>query len=235
MRDRLLSTLTLVGLAGLAGCGDGPADPGPEPLAPEVALELLAAEANRDGDVDAASGFSGGALALRMGVRPSEIAVQLDGRTVRYLALVAGIARQLRNGDVVLQRTLIAWTGDPHPTAVLQVSLVSDQGVFGFPSDLASAADPRGRARGTWVNLRERLRFVATAGGAGIQLASTGAPCEGTLADLRCVEARYDVRVNGVFHALLRRDGVETDASRRLEIQTAADGVNGVLVGPREP
>jgi len=216
----------------LAACEDGPTQPVEQDLAPELALDQLAAEANSAGDADAADAFSAGAYAVRLGLQPTEIAVQIAGETIRYYALVAGFVRTLPNDERVLARTLVAWTPDRRPEAVLQVSLLTDAGSFGFPARLSTDVDPRGRARGTWADLVRQIRWVATEGSATISLEGTGAPCTHPgPAALSCLTARYDVRVDGVFHVLLRRDGVATDLSRRLEIATSASGVAGVVIG----
>jgi hypothetical protein len=244
MVDMSVRFVRFVGLSVLLGglvtaCETSTTEPLPSADADiEAALELMAAEANSAGDHDAADGFSGGALALRLGVRPTEIAVSINGETERYLAVVAGIAHTLRGGPSVLKRALIAWTpvNDRRPTAILQVSLLTDEGTFGFPTDLTTAVDPRGRARGTWVNLIRDLRFVATSGAAGIVLAqATDDPCEGALSELpglRCVKATYDMHAEGRFAALLARDARTVDEAQIILVQTAATGINGVFITP---
>ncbi|TFH64872.1 MAG: hypothetical protein E4G90_07245 [Gemmatimonadales bacterium] len=227
-------------LGGLVSAREtGPSEPLPNPDAEvEAALGLMAAEANSAGDHDAADGFSGGALALRLGIRPTEIAVSVNGETARYWAVVAGIAHTLRGGPSVLKRSLIAWTAgdDRRPTAILQVSLLTDEASFAFPTDLLTAADPRGRARGTWVDLVQHLRFVAISGAAGIVVAeTTDDPCDGALGELpglRCVKATYDMHADGRFAALLTRDARTADETQIILIQTAAQGVNGIFVSP---
>jgi hypothetical protein len=236
-----LRFVRLIGAACLAlaaACEGGPA--GPQELSQdlEATLEVMAADANRDGDPDAAAAFSGGALALRLGVRPSDIVVQVGGESVRYQALVYGVVRTLRSGDLVLHRNLIAWTGERRPVALLQVSQLTDQAAFGFPADLSTAADPRGRARGTWADLLKGQRWVATAGTSAIVLASTGGPCIRQLSsnpELRCMTAEFDIRVDGDFYRLLRPDAHDVDRSRALEISTAATGVHGVVISPVTP
>ncbi len=230
-------TVFLGGL--VTACETSTTEPLPSAAADiEATLAVMAAEANSAGDHDAADGFSGGALALRLGVRPTEIAVSIDGETERYLAVVAGIAHTLRGGPSVLKRSLIAWAPvtDRRPTAILQVSLLTDEGTFGFPTDLTTAVDPRGRARGTWVDLVHKLRFVATSGAAGILLAeATDGPCVGALSELpglRCVKATYDIHAEGRFAALLARDARTVDEARIILVQTAASRVQGILVTP---
>jgi hypothetical protein len=218
-------------LAAVAACDAGPLAPDDANEDPAAALDLLAADANRTGDADLAEAASGGALALRLGVRPSEIIVRVGDESVRYQALVVGTLRMLRTGTRVLHRSLIAWTGDRRPVALLQVSQLTDQAVFGYPAELTTAIDPRGRARGTWVDFAAGAHWVATAGPSTIVLAATGEPCERKASDLRCALARYDLRVEGEFHRLSSRGG-ELDRGRMLPIASGADGVSGVVLGP---
>lgn len=238
MSLRCVRRAGIAGLALAAACEGGPADPEDPSQDLEATLEVMAADANRDGDADAAAAFSGGALALRLGVRPSEILVQVGDESVRYQALVYAVVRTLRNGDPVLHQNLIAWTGERRPVALLQVSQLTEEAAFGFPADLSTAADPRGRARGTWADLVKGQRWVATAGTSVIALASTGGPCIRQLSsnpELRCATAEFDIRVDGDFHRLLRRDAHDVDRSRALEISTSATGVNGVVISPVTP
>jgi hypothetical protein len=214
-----------------SGCATDPAAPGSSENELEATLEQLAAESNSAGDADAAAGFSDGLLAVRLGVRPTELVVEVAGAPARYRAIVTGIVHQNRAGADVLRRTLLAWQGDPRPEAVLQVSSQSDAGSFGFPTDVASAADPARPARGTWVNLARRHTFVATSGSAAIALTSTGEECPSLPADtrLRCAMARYDVAIDGVFHRLPRRDSRAPDQLTRIEIK-ASGGVAGIVI-----
>lgn len=239
MTFRSLKHLTLaLGAVVLAtGCEEStPLEPLEQSVETELALSQMAAESNAAGDADAADGFSSGALALRMGVRPTDIVVTIRGEEIRYQALVAGIVRYLRNGERVLYRHLIAWTPEAgRPTAVLQVMQLTDEGLFGFPSDISTAVDPRGRARGTWVNRVSDHRWVATAGGSGISLVSTGDPCVGGLAtnpNITCVKARFNIRVDGGFQKLLGRDSRQFAPDELLQIASQFAGVNGVVITP---
>ena len=196
----------------------------------ELAFESLAAQANSEGDVERSESMSGGATALRMGVRPSIIEVTIDGELVRYNAVVAGINRRGDDGVVRPMRRLIAWTGDRTPEQVLEVSLASDQGDFGIPG-----GNPSPTARGTWTDRTAGERWVAVNGGAEITLASSGEPCGRPLAEnlsTACAKARWNVRVAGGF-ALRRADQSLGEAT--LSISTLAEGVSGILITPNNP
>ncbi len=224
-------------LVALAGCDSAPAAPEEDPADAglELALEQMAAEANSAGDGDAAIAFNDGLSALRFGVRPSEIGVQIDGELVRYQALLVGIAVRQHDGRELMRRSLIAWTGEPRPTAILHASSFSDEAQFGYPADLATRADPVGRARGTWLDLVRGHRFVATSGPVAMVLGGTGEPCPAVPADapLLCVTARWDIRLEGTFHLLPSRDARQADDGIRMVIGTSADGVSGVVLSRR--
>lgn len=238
MSRKPFSLCLALGLVAVAtGCDEAtPLEPGEQTAEVELALNTMASEANQVGDADAADGFSSGALALRMGVRPTDIVVTVRGEQVRYHALVAGIVRHLPNGTRVLYRHLIAWTPtEGRPAQILQVSQLTDQAGFGFPSSISTAADPRGRARGTWADRVNGERWVATAGTSAMTLASTGDSCIGNLSQLpnaTCVQARYDLRVDGGFQKLTTRDSRSPAPDVLLQIATQATDVNGVLIAP---
>lgn len=224
---RLLSGIALLGLA--AACTDAPTEPIDENTELAVAFDGMAADANRGGDAEGAASLSAGSLALRMGVRPSVIDVEIEGQTVRHFALVAAISRTV-DGETRLLQTLFAWTGGRRPTTILEVGILGQQGTFSHEA----SAQPAGRARGVYLNLVERMRWIATSGSAAIALASTGEACGRPLSEnpnIECVKARFNVRVDGVFQ---RREmgaaGPVTGAG--ISISTDADGVHGVVVGP---
>jgi len=229
----LLLGLTLF----LAACEEAPTGPAPESepepeLAPtpELAMDQLATEAVRDGDAERADFYRGGAIALRLGVRPSEIEVRIQNETFVYKAIMVGVVR-IRGDQRVLFRTLLAWTGEPRPEAILQVASRTDLGLFGQPDHAdGGVTDNPGRARGRWADLVNRERWVATSGSAGMELVETGAACPiptTTDAAFGCVLARYDIRINGVF-----RPAGSDQGGPPKPIHTNADGVNGVVLSP---
>jgi len=226
MSRSLLAAVALIGLG--SACSDAPTEPLDTEAELAATFETMAAEANREGDADGAAALSGGSMALRMGVRPSLIPVTIDGEVIRHYALVAGVTRVI-DGETRMIRTLFAWTGDRRPHTILEVTLRSDAGDFGPAADDAS-----NRARGVYTDLRQRLRWFATGGGAAITLAEAGEACGRPLSDnpnIECIRARFDVRVAGEFH---RRspESVEPIAESRLSIATVAEGVKGVVVAP---
>jgi hypothetical protein len=88
----------------------------------ESTLEQMAAEANSAGDPDAAVAFNDGLAALRYGVRPTEIAVHLGDKIVRYNALVVGVKVRHHGTEELMRRSLVAWAGEPRPKALLQAT-----------------------------------------------------------------------------------------------------------------
>lgn len=227
-----LGTTRSLGLlaAGLfaAACQEGPTTaPSEAGLDLQAAIAEVAAEAARSGDTARAETLSHGARALRWGIQPTEIEVKIHNETYTYLAIVVGRVRRGPDGEPRLIRSLLAWTGRP-PTALLQVTSASDQALFGHPGN-GNGNGPDG-ARGSWKDLVNRELWVATAGSADMELASTGDPCPvaPTDAALQCVVATFDIRINGNFQLV----GTEGPGGQPVEIHTNADGVNGVVIKP---
>ena len=106
--SRLTSLRTRLGLCAALGfltaCSTDPAAPDASVPELEATLEQLAAEANSAGDVDAAAAFGDGLLAVRLGVRPTELEVTVAGQSARYRAIVTGVAHTLDDGTTVIRR-----------------------------------------------------------------------------------------------------------------------------------
>ncbi|HEV8597806.1 MAG TPA: hypothetical protein VGQ69_00435 [Gemmatimonadales bacterium] len=233
MSYRSLRLLALLG-AGLfaSACQEGsPTTPAEADLNLQAALSAAGDAAVQSGDLDRAEALRHGATALRWGIRPSRIEVKIKNETQTYLALVVGIIRRRGGAEPVLVRTLVAWTGRP-PTALLQVTSKSDQALFG-PPDGGNGNGGPDAARGHWKDLVNHELWVATAGSADLELASTGAGCPVRPdAALRCVLAWFDLRINGSFQ-LVGNAGPDGGGAP-IEIHTEADGVNGVVIKPAE-
>lgn len=200
------------------GCREGsPTAPAEADLELQAAITAAGDAAAEGGDADRAEALRHGADALRWGIRPSVIEVTVRDQTTRYAAIVVGLVRRGADGERVLVRHLVAWTGRP-PTALLQVTSKSDQAVF------ASTA------RGHWKDLVNRDVWMATAGSADLELAGTGDACptQPPAAALRCVLASFDIRINGSFQLLLP---VGPDG-QPIEIHTSAAGVHGIVIEP---
>lgn len=219
MSGKSFGSLALFAAALIAGgCREG------SPVAPaEADLELQAAitaagdAAVAGGDADRGEALRHGADALRWGIRPSVIEVTIRDATTRYLAIVVGLVRRGSDGERVLVRHLVAWTGRP-PTALLQVTSKSDQALF------ASTA------RGHWNDLANRDVWMATAGSADLELAGTGGACprQPHSTALHCVLASFDIRINGTLQ-LLMPAGPEGEP---IAIHTSAAGVHGLVIEP---
>lgn len=224
-----LSTRFLGALAALAlasGCADGPAEPTSHDTDLAASFDVMAAEARASGDADAASAFEGGALAIRAGLVPSEIDLTIDGEVVTHKAVVHAVARGGPAGPQILMRSLLAWSGQNPRETMLKVMLLADEAEFGHPSQMV----PMGRARGWFGDLVAGIRYLATDGTAGIQVAFIGAPCGPNAPDrpgIRCRRARFDVQVDGSFSALPIATPGEV-----LAIGAAAEGVAGIIVAP---
>ena len=221
----------------LSGCDSSPAGPEDSETAElEVVLQQMAAEANSAGDADAALAFNDGLSGVRFGVRPTEISVQIGDEAVRYRALVVGVAVRNDGSRQLVRRSLVAWTGKPRPSAILHATSFSDEAEFSFPTDLATRGDVEGRARGTWADLAHGRRYVATSGPVGIVVQETGEKCPNLppSAQANCVTAQWNIRLEGVFKLLPRRDARAASNTEPLVIGASADGVNGVVLS-RKP
>ena len=232
MSCRSLRSFALLA-AGLfaAACQEGtPTAPVQADLELQAAFTAAADAAVRSGDPERAEALSHGARALRWGIRPSRIEVKIQNETYEYLAIMVGVLRRGRDGEEVLVRSLVAWTGRP-PTALLQVISKTEQALFGHQDNGNGNGGP-GAARGQWKDLANRELWVATAGSADLELVGTGGACpvQPTDAALRCVLASYDIRINGNFQLV----GTDGPGGSPVEIHTNAYGVNGVVIRPAE-
>jgi len=229
MSCRALRSVTLLAAAGLAAaCQEGaPTTPVEADLAAQAAIGAAGELAAQGGDSERAEALRDAANAVRLGIRPSPIEVKIKNEKFRYLAIVIGRERRSTSGEVVLTRSLVAWTGRP-TTALLHVISKTDHALFGGGS--ASDNGPGG-ARGQWRDLANHALWVATAGSADLELKSRGGACpiQPTAdAALRCILAKWDVRVNSGFQ-LVGDDGPDGNP---IEIHTNADGVNGIVISP---
>jgi hypothetical protein len=224
------SRATLAAAVLLAACADSPtastlgdtavpATSADETVA--ASLDELSASASLQGDTRAASDYADGALAIRLGARPTEIAISVAGQDYRYYAVALGIVERAPDGAELLKRTVIAWHGGDRPDAVLRVMSRSDAALFGR-DDIPG--DP-GRATGTWADLARQARFTAIDGSLATTLNSIGSPCPNVASDRRfaCNLARFDMRMDGTFELV-------GDATYRVPIFSEAQGFSGVVV-----
>lgn len=228
MRSLFLSRSVAIATAiTLAACGgDLPTSTGSSSVvtgdeALAASLDELSVSAAMLGDNRSAEAYADGALAIRLGAVPTEIEVSVDGQGYRYWAVVTGIVERGADGAELLKRSLVAWTGQPRPTAVLKAIARSDAAVFGR-DDIPG--DP-GRATGSWTDLERDHRFFAIDGSFASVVNSIGPVCPYMENDARfaCNLARFDVRMDGTFE-------LAGDATVRLPVETAPDGVAGVVV-----
>jgi hypothetical protein len=211
----------------VAGCAGEPAAPSGAWTRVEAVLEALVAEANRQGNADAAATYSSGLLALRMGATPSEIEVTIGGASTRYQALV--VATRYRPGPEgsAVRRALVAWTATPRPQAVLQVTTLADQAEFSAPPIPAAVG---AGALGIWADLVRGDRWVAASGFAAIRLIGEQGGCsdQPTEVALPCRHARFAIEVDGRFYQIVPERTLRPPML--LPISSAA-AVNGVVIG----
>ena len=210
-------------------CQEGtPTEPVEADLSMQAAIGEAGTAAAISGDTERAEVLRQAGDALRWGIRPSRIEVKIQNEKFSYLAIVVGVVRRGADGEPLLIRSLIAWTGRP-VTALLQVTSNSDHALFGH-SDNGNGNGGPGAARGHWKDRVNQQLWVATAGSTDLELVSTGGVCPVQPADaaLRCVLASFDVRVNGNFQL----QGPNGPDGSPIEIHTNADGVHGVVIRP---
>lgn len=227
MSCRALRSVTILAAGWLAiACQDGTTTgPVEADVSVETTLGASADLAAQGGDTARAEALRDAANAVRLGIRPSQIEVKIKNEKYTYLAVVIGRERRSSTGQAVLIRSLVAWTGRP-TSALLHVIQASDHGLFGGNGN--GSDNGPGGARGQWKDLAAHELWVATAGSSDIELKGTGDTCPAPASTLRCVLAKWDVRVNGSFQLV----GDGGPAGNPIEIHTNADGVNGVVIKP---
>lgn len=196
-------------------------------------FDELATEATARGDRDEGGAFSEAALAIRLGIRPTEIGVTIGGEARRYLAF----AHVVRNGDDTRPlpsiRSVVAYrrqsTGR-RPAEVLYLATNQDSTLFRLPV-LPKPTDGD-FAVASWKDLINRQFWVATAGKGGIRLLRSGDPCPKVNSGRRvtCTVGEFGVLVDGEFNALIDNQRGNIDRSRTLKIGTRATGVNGAVL-----
>ncbi len=167
----------------------------------EVALLLdeMAVHSASVSDQEAATAYAGGALALRFGVEPTPVVLNVNGVDVRYRAVMTAFANSPTTTDVGV-RTLVAWTANGEGrTAIMLIAARSDEASFD-PSGLPTGP---GLAKGVWANLTAGMRFQAETGSSTTQVASIAGRCPvqpgGADPRVTCRLARFTGRIGGVF------------------------------------
>lgn len=226
----------LLVVAATTACQDGPPATAPAPAddltLTATALDNQAASAEGRGDSERATAFREAAAALRLGVRPSTIAIGVNGELHRFSAVVTANVEVLADQDTALRRTLVAWRGDGAPVEILRVMTLGDEGTFSSEDEPAS--NPRARAHGLLVNLVRESRWLATAGTAGIADGEIGGACHPlTRADarFRCVRAVFGFRVDGLFRL---GGGSPDDGLPAVRVIAETQRVAGVILSPEQ-
>lgn len=237
MLHRLHRGMSAVAVAAvIAACaGDSAAPAADQDVELAATFDALSGEANGRGDADESAAFSGAAMAVRLGIRPTEIAVNVGGDSRRYLAFVHVVRHGQRDGILPALRTMVAYrtvADSRRPAEVLYMATAGDSVVVSLPSltDIRPSADAFAVA--SWKDLVNQQFWVATAGKAGIKLQSTGEACPKLPSNGRvtCNVAEFGVLLDGEFHPLIRNQRGNVDRSRSLAIGTRSGGVNGAVL-----
>ncbi|MEZ4456182.1 MAG: hypothetical protein R2882_06485 [Gemmatimonadales bacterium] len=231
MLHRSWKTAASVALIGLAlGCAEGmtttTAD-ADEALAAE--FDGMTAEANTAGDPDAGAAFSGAALAVRLGIRPSDIPVNVGGEVRRYLAFVHMVTTN-RGGTPVTKRTMVAVRRNDagRPIEVLYVVLPADSADFVHPA----SAQPAPGGLSVWKDLAAKQFYLALRGFGVLRPTAREGDCPNVAARsaVQCTVAKFSVRLDGVYHALIDNQRYRIDPDRKVEIASRAEDVNGAVI-----
>ncbi len=230
----LMAAGTVALVAVMAGCstdsGSSPTDQDQE-LA--VAFDGMSRDANVAGDADAGLAFSGAAMAVRLGLRPTPIDVMVNGESRRYLAFVhvLGSTRAL---PVAALRTVVAYRGeDQRPTEVLYVAAGSDSVGLAHPMASVGRPDPTKFGVSSWKDLVANQFYVATSGLAMIKRqADAGTPCPkpSPRANVSCTAVKFGLRVAGDYYGLVNNQRGQLDRSKKVTISTRAADVNGAVL-----
>jgi len=232
MRYRSLRAVGMGGvLAAFAACSSPESGTAPEDEELAVAFDGLSRDANAGGDAEGGAAFSGAAMALRLGIRPTEIAVSVGGESRRYLAFVHVLVRVTNTGRSFEHRTMVAFRGLRRPEEVLYLAATADEQPLLHPASAGPAASPLAAAIASWTDFVNRKIYVATAGKAGIKQESLGDPCPKISSgrSVKCQTGKFAVLLNGEFHQI-GRDRSQVAAGTALEIGTRSGGVNGALI-----
>ena len=224
---RTAGTLALALAGGCAGQGTGPNQ------STELAsvLDGLTVQANREGDVDAGAAFSSAAIALRLGVEPIPIVLQVDGARLQYQAFGQQVPVAATGGAPDQLRTLVAVDRLERPEHVLYVATLADSADLIRPSvSLEQRASLAQLAWAAWWDLVSGDLWVATAGHAGNVVTSIGGTCPGGRAtsQTHCQVATFAAALDGELHLVgTNRSQVLAD---RKDVSFRAEQVGGAIL-----
>jgi hypothetical protein len=217
-------------VAGALACAGDPLSPSGQADQLASALETLSRECNQQGDADGSLAFTYAAMAIRLGVEPSEITMQVGDESRHYLAFV----HLVRHGPTASAslRTLVAFrpktSTDPRPTEVLYVGIPVDSAGIEHPA----AAGPAAAATAVWKDLDAGEMWVATAGKAGASIVSAGAACPRTHSyqSLDCSLATFSIFIDGDFYRAIGGSESNLEPNPVLGIRARSSAVNGATM-----
>lgn len=233
-RRKLAFAMAGIGMA-LAGCATESASTKSEDQDRELATTFdgMSRDANVGGDADAGAAFSGAALAVRLGIRPTPIEVRVNGESRRYqtFVFVLGSTRAL---PVAAFRTAVGYRKEgERPIEVLYVAAGGDSVGLGHPMASGQRPDPTKLGVSSWKDLVAKQFYVATGGLAMIkQQADAGTPCPNPSprANVRCTAVKFGLRVAGDYHGLVNNQRGQIDRSKKVTISTRSADVNGAVL-----
>jgi hypothetical protein len=248
MPFRRLTVLAL--LAGLTACDENPSGPSVSDAFLAARFEELARARTDQGDGAGALAARGAAHALRLGIRPAQVNISVDGVTEQYLAFETEYAYGEDDGAgplppiPIAARTMIAWRGG-QPDRFLVVHVAGDTGTFAPPCLACLTAESNVVG---WLlafgmlSERGRAPLVAVAGGVRTTRQSLGSECQVPkrpafipgLEPVSCHHAmffaRFTMTVDVQFTTLGTGVSTTSSAAQSRVVQMAGHDVPGVRI-----
>ncbi len=218
-------------LAGALACAGDAVSPTDQSDVLVSALEGLSRDCNQQGDADGSLAFTYAAMAVRLGVEPSEVTLQVGDQAERFLAFVH-VVRHGANQTAVSLRTLVAFKpkafNDRRPTQVLYVGIPIDSARLEHPASASAMA----AASAVWKDLTSGQTWVATLGKAGIKQETVGGACPKARSsmNLDCVTGTFSAFVDGDFYQAIGGRESQLSAEPVLGIRTRAASIAGATI-----
>lgn len=191
---------SLVMLVGLVGCGTatGPADTPVTPSTVQV-LEQFSAEAVRQGQPELAAVLGEVAKAVRFGVTPVTLPVQVGASAADFTAVVtATTLPALGPMPALTMRLLVAVRGTDANAQLLLVASPADLATLvGMPT--GTRPDPLTSAGAVLLEGTRGAQWLGSTGSVRLAPRSSGAACPTAPPAGTCTTGTFDAALNGTF------------------------------------
>lgn len=226
---RFLSAVSLALVLG--ACGSGPSEPKPSQQSVSDVLQRLGQDAIQQGYLDQGLILGQAALAAKVGIEPTVVAIRVGDGSLRYRGFVAVITLPARDGVPAFQvRSFIGWTGEGDATRVLVVGSGAAAASIVPPPALgtrpAAMPDPRSSAVAMYLDGIKGARWIGTSGSVRLVEDSQTGPCPQAPSGLTCTAGTYAIGLDGQLRMVTAAD---RDITTPLSIQRTV--VNAVVLG----